>query len=142
MKRTKPLERRTRLSAQPEKVREFQQRGRRSTSMRRRRSISPASPEQREKVAGRSCIVCGDTPVDPAHILSRSVCPDGADDARAVIGLCRTHHRAYDLGEIGVLEHLEPYHRAELAYAVERFGLISTLEFVTKARWRPIGEEN
>lgn len=145
MKRGQPLERRTPLKAKtelranPDKVRAFNRRAREnSTSSRKRQPISPASPAQRAAVKDRGCIVCAEVPVDPAHLLSRSVCPDQADDARAVVALCREHHRAYDLGEIGVLEFLEPYQRVELAFAVERFGLISTLEFVTKRRWQVV----
>lgn len=137
MKRTVGLVSKTALRSDPAKTREFEQRGR-VNSRPKRQTISPASPEQRKAVKGRGCIVCGDTPVDPAHLLSRSICPEGANDTRAVIALCRSHHRDYDLGEIGVLEFLEPYQRGELAFAVERFGLISTLEFVTKLRWQPV----
>lgn len=141
MKRAE-LERRTPLRSSSDKVAEFVQRGRRnSTSTRKRRSISPATPQQRARVKDRDCIVCGGTPVDPAHLLSRSVCPDGADDPRAVIALCRRHHREFDEGGLSVLEHLEPSQREELAFAVQRFGLISTLEFVTNQKWRPTTRE-
>ena len=39
----------------------------------RRSAVSPASPEQRAKVAGRACLVCGMRPVDPAHLVPRSL---------------------------------------------------------------------
>ncbi len=81
------------------------------------------TPMQQAKVRGLACIVCAGEPRDPAHLLSRSVCPDGRDDVRAVIPLCRRCHTLYDDGRLSVLEHLEPYWRTELAFAVERFGL-------------------
>jgi hypothetical protein len=131
------VKRSTPLKADPDKTREFHQRGA-ANSSRKRKAISPASPAQREKVKGAPCVVCGNyEAVDPAHLIDRSLLTEGQDDPRAVISLCRTHHREYDDGLISVLEHLEPRHREELAFAVERFGLISTLNRVTGLRWEP-----
>lgn len=127
------------LNADPEKVREFQQRAK-ANSKRARKPISPASHAQRVKVKGETCVVCEQWPVDPAHLIDRSLCPIGQDDERAVIGLCRKHHSEYDEGKLSLLEHLEPWARQELAYAVERFGLIATLERVTNTRYVPAGE--
>jgi hypothetical protein len=130
------LKRTTPLKADPDKTREFHHRGA-ANSSRKRKPISPASPAQREKVKGAPCVVCGNYEVDPAHLIDRSLLTEGQDDPRAVIALCRIHHREYDDGLISVLEHLEPRHREELAFAVERFGLISTLNRVTGLRWEP-----
>lgn len=110
---------------------------RRSGAPRKPRAISPASPAQREAVRWKSCLVCAGAPVHPAHLIDRSLCPTGADDALAVVALCPSHHRQYDDHELSILEYLEPHHRDELAFAVKRFGLISTLERVTGERWRP-----
>jgi hypothetical protein len=39
----------------------------------------PASAGQRRKVAGLGCLVCGRSPVDPAHVVPRR--PGGCDSA-------------------------------------------------------------
>lgn len=134
MKRGGTLKR-TELKANPDTTRAFIDRGRASTST-KRRPVSPASTEQRKVIHGRSCIVCGATPCHPAHLIDRGMCPEGADDRRAVIPLCPEHHREYDLHRLDVLPYLEPHLREELAFAVLRFGLISTLERVTGLTWR------
>jgi HNH endonuclease len=46
------------------------------------------------KVQGLSCVVCGRTPVDPAHIVPQW--RGGCRHPDCVIPLCRTHHRLYD----------------------------------------------
>lgn len=105
----------------------------------RRRPISEASPAQRAAVADRACVVCREPGCDPAHLVPRGLCADGDGDPRAVVPLCRAHHRQYD-GAPGVdpsldlLPYLEPHYRTELAFAVERFGLLSTLRRVTNDR--------
>ena len=135
LKRTTELRRSTPLTAR-EAVRE----GRRDASLARRSTlkrsgaISPASPAQREKVKLMACAVCEGEPCDPAHLISRGLLTEGQDDPRAVIPLCRGHHDAYDHGSLSLLEHLEPHYRVELAFAVERFGLVSTLRRVTNER--------
>lgn len=93
-----------------------------------------ASPAQREKVKGAACVACGREPCDPAHLLPRSLLSIGQDDPRAVIALCRDDHRAYDQGSLDLLPFLEPVYRTELAYAVNRFGLVATLRRVTNTR--------
>jgi hypothetical protein len=112
--------------------------------MKRGAAISPATPAQRAKVKGMCCIVCGRDsyrlPIHPAHLIDRSLCPEGADDELAVVPLCVACHRLYDDGELSLLEHLEPRWREELAFAVRRFGLISTLKRVTNERWAPEAE--
>ena len=107
----------------------------RSASKPKRQPISPASPEQREKVAGAKCIVCGVSGCDPAHLIDRSI--GGDDDPRAVVALCRRCHRAYDEDGLSLLEYLEPDHRAELAYAVELVGMMAALRRITNKRWSP-----
>jgi cytochrome c553 len=95
---------------------------------------------QRATVADQACIVC-DTHAghcDPAHIISRAALTDGQDDPRAVVALCRSCHDGYDERGGDLLPYLEPRHRAELAFAVERYGLIRTLERVTNQRWGPV----
>lgn len=94
------------------------------------------APALRDAVKDRSCLVCAMPAVDPAHLIDRSLIADHGDP-RAVVPLCRLHHAAYDLGRLDLLPYLEPRHRAELAFAVERFGLLRTLERVTGERWTP-----
>ena len=100
----------------------------------RSRPVSVASREQRAAVAERRCIVCGGSPTDPAHLLPRSLADDGDGDPRAVVPLCREHHRAYDEGGLSLLAHLEPHYREAVAFAVSRVGLVATLRRVTNDR--------
>jgi hypothetical protein len=95
--------------------------------------VSAASAAQRAKVRGRRCLVCAArAPVDPAHLVPRSLgCCDHFD---CVVALCRTHHRAYERGDLGLGAHLEPGHRREAAHAVEHLGLIGALRRLTGSR--------
>lgn len=101
MKRTE-LQRKTELRADPERTRVFVERSRRSSAktMVRPRAISPASPEQRAKVAGRVCASCGDPSqkCDPAHLTQRS--QGGCDHPDCVVPLCRGCHRLFDEGAL------------------------------------------
>ena len=132
-----PLKRRAPLKTKPESVVAFRDRARTNS-----RPISPASPAQRALVKRVGyCIVCGTIEnLDPAHIIPRGVLSDGQDDPRAVVPLDRYGcHLAYDSGRLDLLPYLEQDGwREHLAFAVERFGLVSTLERVTGARWRPV----
>ena len=80
---------------------------------------------------GDACIVCWQTPTDRAHLIDRSLVPDPQNHPLRVVRLCRAHHGAYDDHRLDLLPFLEPRHRRELAYAVEIFGLVGTLERVT-----------
>jgi ferredoxin len=101
-----------------------------------RRPVSEASPVQRAVIRERACVVCGQHAgaCHPAHIIPRGVTSIGQDDPRAVCPLCPLHHRLYDEGGLSILEFLEPRWRVELAFAVERVGLLSTLRRVTNDR--------
>jgi hypothetical protein len=111
---------------------------RRRTPLRRRtppaRKVSlSAAPAQRAKVAGRPCVVCGSVArIDPAHLIPRSL--GGCDAPMCVVPLCRSHHRAYDAGELDLLPYLEPLWRPELAHAVLHLGLIGAVRRVTGSR--------
>lgn len=136
MKRTKPLRRDT------EKAREFHARGRRSSAKSltggrasRARAISPASPAQKLKCAGAPCVVCAESPCDPAHVIPRSM--GSGDHPLDVVPLCRRHHRAYDSESLDLLPFLEPRWRAEVAQAVRHVGLVAALQRITNARWSP-----
>ncbi len=104
-----------------------------------RRSFTPASSEQRAAVHSRRCLVDGshEGKTQPAHLIPRSMLEEGQEDARATVPLCPVCHRLYDSGELSLLEYLEPRFRVEIAFAVERFGLISTLRRVTNDRYAP-----
>ena len=122
MKRT-PLVRRTPLKTSPARPRP------------KRRPISPATREQRNKVRDCLCVSCGSLgPCDPAHLIDRSLCPSGGDDPRAVVPLCRFCHTAYDDHRLSLLEFLEPHYREEIAFAVERVGLVTAYKRLT-ADW-------
>jgi hypothetical protein len=105
----------------------------------RRGAFSSASPAQRAKVAGRACLVCGQRPVDPAHLVPRSL--GGCDHPDCVVPLCRVHHRRYDRGELDLLPYLEPRFRAELQHGLGHLGLLGLLRRVTGSRWAPIAEQ-
>lgn len=100
--------------------------------------ISPATPEQREIVRGRACIVCGRQPCHPSHLIDRSSAPSAGDDPRAVVPLCPTHHREYDEGPLDLSPFLEPYYRESIAWAVEAVGLFLALRRITKSGWMAV----
>jgi hypothetical protein len=102
----------------------------------RRTPVSSATPAQRERVKDRACIVCGTHPVDPAHVIDRSLTPSAGDDVRAVVPLCRFPcHHDYDEGDLDISPYLEPEWRDSLAWAVEAVGLFRALKRITKATW-------
>jgi hypothetical protein len=111
----------------------------------KRTAISPASPAQRELVKEFGyCANCGlhpdeFNPLDPAHIIDRSLTTVGQDDARAIIPLGRRCcHQYYDEGRLDLLPVLESNRwREHLAFAVERFGLLPTIQRVTNCKWVP-----
>lgn len=104
----------------------------------RRSGYRGASEVQRAKVRGQRCLVCGKRPVDPAHLVARA--RGGCDHPDCVVAVCRACHRAFDRGELDLLPHLEPDHRAELSHAVSHSGLLALLLRLTGVRWAP-GED-
>jgi hypothetical protein len=94
MKRT-PLQRRTPLKPKASFTKGTPQ------IKRNARTFTPASKEQREKVAHAACIVCCSTPCDPAHLTPRSF--RGCDHEDCVVPLCRAHHREFDDGRLDLL---------------------------------------
>jgi hypothetical protein len=78
--------------------------------------------------------VCGASQTDAAHLIPRGLADDGGGDPRAVVPLCREHHRAYDEGGLSLLGFLEPRYRDEMAFAVSRVGLVSALRRITNDR--------
>lgn len=122
---------------------------RRSTPLRRSALVQRA-PERdwrdaRAKVdAERVCRVCGASehdpsgPVEAAHVIGRihdrpreereSMLYVEPDD---VVPLCRTCHRAYDLGGLDLLPYLS---RDEQARAVLLVGMMAAFRRITKVR--------
>ncbi len=86
-------------------------------------------------MAGERCLVCSGRPVDPAHLVPRSL--GGCDNAECVVPLCRPCHRAYDRGELDLLPHLEPDCREEVAHALNHLSLIAALQRLSGQRWEP-----
>jgi hypothetical protein len=127
LRRTEPPKRRTPLRRSARLVPR--------TSL-RRVPFTAASEAQRDKVAGLACLVCGERPVDPAHLVPRSL--GGCDHADCVVPLRREHHRRYDRGQLDLLPHLEPRFRAELQHGLGHLGLLGLLRRVTGCRWAPV----
>ncbi|HEX4306496.1 MAG TPA: HNH endonuclease [Solirubrobacterales bacterium] len=75
-----------------------------------------ASPAQRRKVAELRCLVCGRTPVDPAHLVPRRL--GGCDSPECVVALCRTHHRMFDTGGLALAPYLGPELEGEIRHAL------------------------
>ena len=100
----------------------------RQTTLRPGRGFA-ASAAQRKAVHGRACIVCEASPVDPAHVISRSL--GGCDDALCVVPLDRECHRDYDEGRLNLLPYLEPDWRAQLAHAVWHVGVVGALRRIS-----------
>jgi hypothetical protein len=98
-----------------------------------------ASAAQRHKMRGLVCAVCWKAPVDPAHVVDRSIASDRSGDPRRVVPLCRIHHREYDDGERDLLSDLTKHYPEEVAFAVlvHPRGLVGALERITNHRWSP-----
>lgn len=75
-----------------------------------------ASAEQRRKVAGLGCAVCGRSPVDPAHLVPRRL--GGCDSPDCIVPLCRAHHRSFDSGLLALAPYLMPEFERELRHAM------------------------
>jgi hypothetical protein len=109
----------------------------------RTRAISLATDEQKAKVAGLACVALGEGPcsgpIDPMHLIDRSLAPSMGDDIRAVVPCCRRHHDLYDGHQLDLSPFLEPRWRTEVAWAIEAVGLFRALQRITGRDWAPIG---
>ena len=100
-----------------------------------RRSISPASRPQRNKVVAEGkCRVCGIpdtvTVIDPAHVCDRSM--GGCDSPECTVPLCRAVcHSAYDDGRLDLLPFLR---KEEQAHAVLHLGISAAAKRITNDR--------
>jgi hypothetical protein len=79
-----------------------------------------ASAQQRRKVADLRCLVCGRSPVDPAHVVPRRL--GGCDSPDCVVPLCRAHHRSYDAGMLALAAYLTHEVEQELRHALTHAG--------------------
>lgn len=109
------------------------------TTPKQRRTISPASPAQREKRHAQPSIVSGATTgLDPAHLALR-----GCDDPLCTVSLTRAEHRAFDDGRLDLLPYLlQAGCAAEIAHAVQHYDgrLPALLARLTGTRWQPAPE--
>lgn len=75
----------------------------------------------------RVCKAAGE--LDAAHVIPRSVSPvEGSQDERAIVGLCRRHHTAYDQHRLDLLPYLTV---EEQAHAVVQAGGIAAAYRIT-----------
>lgn len=81
------------------------------------------------------CRVCGEQPVDAAHVIPRSIDPRESNmSADSIVGLCRSHHQQYDSHDLDLLAHLnldEQVAAVIAAGSIERARQIITGERVT-----------
>jgi hypothetical protein len=94
-----------------------------------------ASPEQRCKVAALRCLVCGRSPVDPAHLVPQRL--GGCNSADCVVPLCRTHHRLFDSGRLVLAAWLVPELEQELRHALTHVGCAELEAALTGGGWPP-----
>jgi hypothetical protein len=112
----------------------------------RSRAISPATAAQRARVKDRACIVYDpagcwcDGPIQPAHLIDRSLAPAAGDHPLAVVPLCARHHALYDDHKLDLSPYLEPHWRDSVAWAVEAVGLFGALKRITGINWTPAQE--
>lgn len=78
------------------------------------------------------CRVCGTLPVEAAHIISRSLAPNGGEGWDNIIPLCREHHREYDAHRLDLLPHLTAGEQAQAVRAAG--GIITALRVITGRR--------
>ena len=126
LQRSSPPERRTPLERSANLVRK-QRLARKAKP--KRRTISPASPNQKAKIKGQPCVVCGKPATTPMHLWSRG--KGGCDDPLCVLPACWHCHRAYDTGKLELLPHIVKHHRAEIAHAQLHTDPVSLLERLT-----------
>jgi hypothetical protein len=95
----------------------------------KRAAISPASPAQRAKIKGKSCVVCGAPATTPMHLWPRG--KGGCDDPLCVLPACWACHRDYDTMKLDLLPHIVRRHLAEIAHAHLHAPPVAVLERLT-----------
>lgn len=102
------------------------------------RSAALTSPEQRRKVAGLSCLVCGRAPVDPCHVVPPRL--GGCASPDCVVALCRIHRLLYEADLLVLARHLRPELERELRHALTHLGCAELEAGLTGGGW-PIDRE-
>ena len=82
-------------------------------------------------VAG-ACRVCGAERVDLAHVIPRSIAPNGGDQGASLVALCRSHHRDYDAGRLDLLPYLTVEEQAAAVTAAG--GIMAAFRVITGQR--------
>jgi hypothetical protein len=75
--------------------------------------------------SGAGCRVCGQFPVEAAHLVHRSRGAKGFNDPDLVVGLCRGHHALLDSHRLELLPHLT---YDEQAAAVKIIGIVRAVK--------------
>ncbi len=96
---------------------------------------TPASPEQRLKVSGTGCVVCGRRPVDPAHLVPQRL--GGCASPDCVIALCRTHHRLFDSRRLALSPYLGRGFQRERTHALAHVGAEELQHALEGGGWPP-----
>lgn len=113
-----------------------------NSTLRRDRSISPASPAQRRKARDEPCVVTGTTRefnvVDPAHLWAAG--RGGCKDPLCVVPLVREVHHRFDNGDFDLLPYLVRRRVPELQHALEHAegDLLGLLHRLTGERFAPV----
>jgi len=106
------------------------------------RSGFAASSAQKAAMEGECCLVCWQLPVDPAHLIDKSVAPDPSGDPLRVVPLCRRHHDEYDSRDLNLLPYLLPSWRQQLGLAVQVHpgAIVGALNRITGEVWAPVAQ--
>ena len=104
-----------------------------------RRQVPPRAPTRLFAATSRqwgdvngACRVCGEERVDRAHVIPRSIAPNGGDSGEHLIALCRSHHREYDGGHLDLLPYLTVDEQAAAVTAAG--GLMAAFRIITGNR--------
>lgn len=81
------------------------------------------------------CLVCGRSPVDPAHLVPQRL--GGCRAADCVVPLCRTHHRLFDTGRLVLVPYLEQQLEQELRHALTHVCCAELEAALTRGGWPP-----
>lgn len=106
----------------------------------KRRGMS-CTPQQKARIEGKSCVVCANPNVEPAHLIDKSLAPTAGQDERAVVPLCRMDHELYDAHQLDLSPYLEPRYREEAAWAVQSFGLWKAIRRISGKDWIEVAAE-
>lgn len=129
MKRT-ALKRRTQMERKPSRL--------------KKTPLGHCTDEQKERVAGYACIVCGKhvDECEPMHVVDRGhpkMTEDAANDVRAVVPGCHWCHLEVHEGKVELLAYLEPDWRNSQEWAAGAIGLASAYRALTEVNQQSNG---